>query len=278
MIKITTYGEVTRIDLARTVAGRGRYWTTCYHLADTLIDSGCAHTAPELVQYMADKPLQRIINTHTHEDHIGANGALQRRKPRLEILAHSEAIPILHDPRKTQPLLPYRRFFWGWPEPSQARPLRNGQAIAVGDHRLQVIDTPGHSRDHICLYEPERGWVFSGDLFVGGRDRALRQGYDIWGVIESLKKIAALPHTRLYPGSARVPDDPQAALQVKIEHLETLGAQVLELHQKGLSVSQIARRLMGRPMWVEFVTLGHFSRRWLVRSYLGQFAPRQASP
>ena len=70
MIKITSYGEVTRFDISRTLAGRGRYWTTAYHLGDTLIDSGCAHTANELRDALADLYVTRIVNTHSHEDHV----------------------------------------------------------------------------------------------------------------------------------------------------------------------------------------------------------------
>ena len=44
----------------------------------------------------------------------------------------------------------------------------------------KVIHTPGHCSNHLCLYEPNKGWLFTGDLFVGGKDRALRAGNDIF--------------------------------------------------------------------------------------------------
>ena len=72
MLRITAYGDVTRIDLARTLAGRGRYWTTAYAVDGLLIDTGCAHSARELSTALADGPIFKIVNTHTHEDHIGA--------------------------------------------------------------------------------------------------------------------------------------------------------------------------------------------------------------
>ena len=70
MLKSSTYETVIRFDLARTFAGRGRYWTTAYLLDGLLIDSGCAFTARELVKALEDATLTRIVNTHTHEDHI----------------------------------------------------------------------------------------------------------------------------------------------------------------------------------------------------------------
>lgn len=155
MLKITHYGDVTRFDLARTIAGRGRYWTTAYGVDGMLIDSGCAYSAPELVATLADVPLARIVNTHSHEDHIGGNGPLQRRREGLEILAHPLALPVLADPRRRQPQQWYRRFFWGWPEPSHAQPVADGAVIETLRYRFHVLHTPGHSPDHLCLYEPE---------------------------------------------------------------------------------------------------------------------------
>ena len=269
MLKTTTFDDVTRFDLARTLAGQGRYWTTAYLVDGLLVDTGCAFSASELAKALSETPLVGIVNTHTHEDHIGGNGPLQRERVGLEIRAHPLALPVLADPRGQQPLHPYRRVMWGWPEPSQAQPLSDGEVIETDHFRLRVVYTPGHSLDHICLYEPDRGWLFTGDLFVGGRDRALRAGYDIWGIISSLKRIAALPATTLFPGSARVRHDPATELAAKIAYLEELGERVLTLHQQGRSVREIIRALLGRPMLIEFITLGHFSRRRLVLSYLG---------
>jgi glyoxylase-like metal-dependent hydrolase (beta-lactamase superfamily II) len=116
--------------------------------------------------------------------------------------------------------------------------------------------------------EPTQGWLFTGDLFVGGQARALRADYDIWQIIASLKRIAARPTTMLFPGSARVRANPAQELAEKIADLEELGQRVLELHRQGRSVRDIVRSLCGGPMLVELLTLGHLSRRRLVLAYL----------
>jgi glyoxylase-like metal-dependent hydrolase (beta-lactamase superfamily II) len=268
MLKTTKYGEVTRFDLARTIAGRGRYWTSAYLVDGVMVDTGCAHSAHELLRALSDTHLNLILNTHSHEDHIGANYGLQRERNGLRALVHPAGVPVLADPRTEQPLHPYRRVYWGYPESSIGHPVGDGEEIETGRYKFRVIHTPGHSPDHICLYEQSMGWMFTGDLFVDGRDRALRVDYDIWEIIASLKKISEFPSTTLFPGSARVREKPAEELGAKIAYLEEFGERVLTLHRAGRSVSFIVRKLCGRPMFIETFTLGHFSRRGLVRSFL----------
>ena len=268
MLRVSQLDEVTRFDSTLSVAGRGYYWTTFYYLDGLLIDTGCAHTAINLRDYLHGKEINLIINTHSHEDHIGANGILQETGKEIKILAHPLALPVLSHPREAQPLQLYRQLFWGWPKPSQGQAVEDGETINIPKHVFKIIHTPGHSPDHLCLYEPERGWIFTGDLFVGGRDRGVVAGCDIWQMIASLKKIAKLPLTRMFPGSARMRSNPHDDLFARINYLEERGDRVAELHGKGWNVDSIARGVFGGPMRIEFITRGHFSRRNLVLSYL----------
>jgi glyoxylase-like metal-dependent hydrolase (beta-lactamase superfamily II) len=273
MLITRAFDDVIRFDLARTLLGRGRYWTAAYWVDGMLIDSGCDYTAAEMRNALSGKAMRTIINTHAHEDHIGCNALLQRERSDLKILAHPLAIPILADPCQLRPLHPYRALFWGLPEPSQGYPVEECSIIATDRYNFQVIYTPGHSPDHICLYEPERNWMFTGDLYVGGQERALRADYDIWQMIASFKKVAALPLTRLFPGSARVRENPSQEIRDKIDYLEEMGSRAMALYEKGWSIPAITRALCGGPMPVEFITLGHFSRKHLIRSYLDKHTP-----
>ena len=49
MLKINHFDGVTRFDMARDFAGRGRYWTTAYLVDGMMVDTGCAHSVSELV-------------------------------------------------------------------------------------------------------------------------------------------------------------------------------------------------------------------------------------
>jgi len=264
--------EVVKFRLARAVLGQPYYFTAAYWVDGLLIDTGCAHTARQFTAVVRQWAVDQIVNTHSHEDHIGANAPVQALF-RCPILAHPEALPILQDPRQ-QPLQPYRRLFWGWPRPSTGEPL--GAWVETKRFRFQVVPTPGHSPDHVCLFEPDRGWLFSGDAYIGGEDRALRAGYDIQGIIASLKTLAALPVRLLFSGSGTVRENGVQPLQTKIAYLEDLGDRIRALHDEGLSPRRIRRRLFGRELPLTYLTLGHFSGMHLVHSYLAGSTPDKA--
>ncbi len=256
--------EVLKLRAARDVLGRPIYFTAAYWVDGLLIDTGCAHTADQLLEAVKGRRVDQVVNTHCHEDHIGANATIQAAFA-CPIYAHPEALPVLENPR-LQPLHPYRRLFWGWPRPSEGQPV--GRQVETGRFRFEVVHTPGHSPDHICLFEPARGWLFSGDAYIGGEDRALREGYDIHGIIASLKRLAELPVQTIFAGSGSVREMGVEPLMEKIDYLEDLGQRVEDLHQQGLSPAQIRRRLFGAELPIAYITLGHFSGRHLVRSYL----------
>ena len=265
MIQIEQIDEVLKFRLARSLFGRGLYFTTAYWVEGMMVDSGCAHTVRELVGALRGYRVDLVVNTHSHEDHVAGNAALQRLHG-AEVLAHPFAVPVIKGQDKRPPLQPYRRLLWGYPVPSTGKAI--GELVETRHHRFQVIHTPGHSPGHICLYEPAKGWLFSGDLFVGGRDRALRADYNIWQMIESLRKLTSLHILLLFPGSGSVRRNPIPEIIRKIEYLEDLGKRVLELHHKGMGYAQIRRKLLGPEMPLTYFTLGHFSGKNLIRSYV----------
>jgi len=180
-------------------------------------------------------------------------------------VAHEEALPILANPR-LKPLRPYQRIMWGYPPPSKGAAIPS--TLETRRYRFQVIHTPGHSSDHICLFEPRQGWLFTGDAYVGGFDRALRADYNVWQIIDSLKKLVSLDPKILFPGSGTVRENAREELTKKIAYLEEMGLRVHELYRKGWNRWSIRRKLFGPEMSIAYFTLGHFSGRNLVRSYI----------
>ncbi len=257
-------GEVKRFRLARTLLGRGWYFTTAYLVDGLLIDTGCAHTADELIAALEGCSIRQIVNTHSHEDHVGANAQLQARTG-APIAAHALALPFLEVPDKWN-LRPYQRLLWGLPSPSRGTLLE--RIVETERYQFRVIHTPGHSPDHVCLYEEREGWLFSGDTFIGGKDRSLRADYNILEIIDSLRILAGLEPETLFTGSGTVRSDARQEIVSKIAYLEELKRRVRALHAKGMSISVIAGRLFGRETLIAYITLGHFSARNLVKSFI----------
>jgi glyoxylase-like metal-dependent hydrolase (beta-lactamase superfamily II) len=265
MILIEDVAEVRKFLLARSLLGRGLYHTAAYWVDGLMIDTGCAYTVRELVSALHEVSVELIVNTHSHEDHIGANAALSRQFG-AQIAVHPAGLDILASPRERQPLKPYQLVMWGYPDPSLGTAV--GETVETKSHHFEVIHTPGHSPDHICLYEPDRGWLFSGDAYIGGRDRALRADYNVWQIIDSLRKLLKLDATLLFPGSGRVRGNVRADLLEKISYLEDTAERVLELHRRGLSHGAIRSETFGGELPISYLTLGHFSGKNLVRSFV----------
>ena len=264
MVEAEQIGDVRKFRMARTFAGHAVYFTAAYWVDGLMVDTGCAYTVRELVNAVNDLSIDLIINTHSHEDHVAGNAALQS-KFKVKVFAHPAALPVLSSPRDHR-LRPYQRIMWGNPPPSNGTAI--GDVIETNNHRFEIIHTPGHSQDHICLFEPLKGWLFSGDAYVGGRDRALRLDYNIWLIISSLKRMASLKPKVLFPGSGSIRREPLGDLVLKISYLEEMGEKIFELEQKGWSRRRIRRKLFGIEMPIAYYTLGHFSGKNLVRSYI----------
>lgn len=265
MIQVEQINAVRKFQMARSFLGRGLYFTAAYWVDGMMVDTGCAYTVQELVTSLKGYQVDYIVNTHSHEDHIAGNAALQNIYG-ADVMAHPLALPVLADPRGRQSLALYQKLMWGYPDPSRGKAI--GEFVETKNYRFTVIHTPGHSPDHICLYEPKEGWLFSGDLFVGGQDRALRADYNIWLIIESLEKVAAMDICILFPGSGNIRKTPHNEIIGKIEYLKELGERILALYSQGLSYSQIRRKLLGPEIAIAYVTLGHFNGKNLIRSFI----------
>jgi len=126
-----------------------------------------------------------IVNTHGHSDHIGGN-RVTKEYYGAPILIHEQDFSLLSNP------------------PAD-RKLRDGEVIEVGDVKLRVVHTPGHSKGSIVLLGSDE--VFSGDtLFAGSIGRYDLPGGSLDELVNSLKsKLLTLPDRfRVYPGHGPV--------------------------------------------------------------------------
>lgn len=264
MIEINRFEEVTQIKLSGEMNGKPMYWVAAYLVDGLLIDTGPVHTAQELVGFLRGQNVRWVINTHHHEDHIGANHLLQDQLD-LRIYAHAKEVPLINE---TPKLLQYQVMVWGNPQPTKVLP--SPRRIQTDHFIFDVVDTPGHTPGHVAVVEQEKGWCFTGDLFVTERPKAFRPFENLLEIIESMRKLVNLPTERLilFTGIGRVVQDGRAALQNCADYLEDLSRKVKSLAEKGLSVDDIRKQLIGRDTSLAALTEGDFSSRHLISSIL----------
>ena len=144
-----------------------------------------------------------IILTHSHFDHVGALNAIHKLYPKA-LIAVSEKAELSTELIKNQAKNLIGSFYTSTcfgkvdfeiPQPDIF--LKDKDILGP----FEVLYTPGHTMDSICLYDQEEGILFSGDtLFCGSYGRT-----DLGGSLEdmkaSLSKLFRLPQdTRVLPG------------------------------------------------------------------------------
>jgi glyoxylase-like metal-dependent hydrolase (beta-lactamase superfamily II) len=260
VLRAEDHGGFTFLRVARTFLGRPLYLSGAYYVNGVLVDCGPPATAGEVLSFLEGRPLDALLVTHHHEDHVGA-APLLREKRGVVPRVHALGVPLLEG---GFPQEAYRRAAWGRPGRVAAEAL--GAGVEVGGLRLRVVHTPGHSPDHVCFFEPDRGWLFTGDLFLAERLKFLRVDEDFHALLASLEAAAALPARELLCAHRGPVPGGMEALRRKAAHLRALRDQVLDLTARGLPEAEVARRAVGREGLLTWFSRGHFSARNFVRA------------
>jgi glyoxylase-like metal-dependent hydrolase (beta-lactamase superfamily II) len=145
-----------------------------------------------------------VVLTHHHLDHSQAAADMARRL----------GAPLAAFPHPQSPGLD--------------RELADGDEVLFTGGALRAIHTPGHARDHICLWWPEAAAVFTGDLVAG-------QGYividppdgDMSDYFDSLRRVRDLGARSLRPGHGPLISSPDSYLEAYIAHRLEREAKVL---------------------------------------------------
>ncbi len=242
-----------------------------YRLGSTVVDSGPPNQWREVRAFLEERPPELVVATHHHEDHAG-NLALIQDHFGARIMAPRESLEPLAG---GFPLQPYQLFFWGRPRRSHPEPLQGSIDLPDGG-TLEPILLPGHSPDMTCFLDPQRGHLYSADLYVSRRIRYLRADEDLGGILDSLEKVLAYDFDTLLCGHRGVVEDAKAKLVEKLDYLRSLCARAAELRDRGWPVRRITRRLLGREDSVSMLCLGHFSKRNLVEGCLASESTRRS--
>ncbi|WP_237067393.1 MBL fold metallo-hydrolase [Microbulbifer guangxiensis] len=233
-----------------------------YRLGGTVIDTGPSNQWRHVRSFIESRPLEQLLLTHHHEDHSGNAGAIHRltgiqpQAPALtaDILRRGFRIPSL------------QRLFWGAAGRAEARPLPD--QLIIGDERAEAIFTPGHAKDMHCYLLPERGWLFSADLYIANYLKMLRSDEDVATLLKSMRAVLARDFDTILCPHRGVVERGRERLQEKYDYLVSLAGEAQDLQRQGFQLNAITRRLLGKEDLVGIVSRYNFSKRNLIASCL----------
>jgi len=123
-----------------------------------------------------------------------------------------------------------------------------GDVMTVGDYRFECVETPGHTKGHMCLYEHERKILVAGDHIL----LDITPNISLWDYkhnllkeyMASLDKIYKLDVRLVLPGHRRIFGDCKRRIQELKEHHETRTEEILSILGKGaMNAYQIASHM-----------------------------------
>ena len=209
-----TWFTVEKLDDDTFAISEYRHWEEphCYLVRGTkraaLIDTGLGiANIQELVGWLTDLPVM-VLTSHVHWDHIGGHkyfDSIAVHEAEKDWLSGQFPLPLQVVKRSLtcHPCdfpedfrLDEYQIFQGQPQML----FRDGDSFSLGGRTIRVIHTPGHSPGHCCFYEPERGYLYSGDLIYRGCLDAFYPSTDPALFWQSVQTVQALPVCRLFPG------------------------------------------------------------------------------
>ena len=155
-----------------------------------------------------------VLNSHTHDDHVGGNwqfstiygmdtGFTRANAKGSREDAQAEITPdqICGDLPKDFNFKTYATKPW-----HISKLLHDGDKIDLGGRTLEILATPGHTPDAICLLDRANGLLFTGDTYYPAPIWLYRPETNLDAYLSSIKRLAVLaPQLKLVLGAHNIP-------------------------------------------------------------------------
>ena len=256
------YEEVRGFRFGYTPIGQPWLFTYLYHVDGLLIDTGQRKARKSILDATDSLDIEQIFITHHHEDHSGNIRPIQQRH-NCPVYGSAGCSQLMKNP----PALSLaQKLTWG------SRPAFNNIVVADGElrtpnHVFQIIPIPGHAADMVALYEPEKKWLFSADLFINRYIGYFLSDESIADQISSIRNILDLDFKVLFCSHNPQLSAPKDKLMQKLRYLERVFEQVAAMHDKGYKSEQIFKTLgLKENRLVKYLSAGQLSKMNMVKS------------
>jgi hydroxyacylglutathione hydrolase len=195
IVTIPGKGPSSNINVVRRGSGAG---SRSAIIVDTGLPRDRERILIEIKQRLGPCQVKCIVLTHMHYDH-SANAAFFSRELTCPVLCHENGARSMGEGDS------YTTMAFGFGEeiePIECKALSDGGTVDLDGNVLQVIHTPGHTFDSICLYEGKSRTMISGDLvFAGfGMGRTDLPTAEGGVILKSIRRIMNYPMARILPG------------------------------------------------------------------------------
>lgn len=208
------------------------------------------------------KDISMILLTHNHHDHVGLVNRITQLIE-VPVYAHPEAFLRLKRDQKF--LLMRTQFFeelyreMGCGEAGEKQVQRLKEAVIKNENQkiqtdilplpidqpiagFRVLETPGHSPDHVSFHDVKRKWLFSGDHILGHiSSNAIvepnREGERLFTLeqyLQSLETCLHMDYDTAFPGHGDLIYEPKMLIQQRIRRIHEKAEKFLKMIEKGL--------------------------------------------
>ncbi|MGE7908495.1 MBL fold metallo-hydrolase [Lysinibacillus xylanilyticus] len=230
-----------------------------------LIDTGSYSLSQEFQSFFNEIQIEQLALTHSHEDHSGNAAWLQQHKE-VPIYIHRDSVSICANDGE-YPL--YRQALWGERPAFNAQPF--GDTLQTNSATWDIIETPGHTTDHLSFYNRETGALFTGDLYIQTKTKVVLDEENIVHTLASLKKILNYDFEEVYCCHAGFLADGRTKIQEKIAYLEEMESNIRRLFDKGYSVEEMTKSIFARDYPITKVSGEQWSSKHIITAFINQF-------
>lgn len=229
---------------------------------NTLIDSGSQTLLENFIPWFKKQKIDQLFITHNHEDHTGGATWLQEQKG-IPIYIHPDSVEKCKSLEAT-PM--YRQLTWGSRGVFSAQPF--SIEMTSEHYTWDIIETPGHTEDHLSFYCRDKKILFTGDLFILPHTKAILNSENMRDTLSSLKKVLTFDFEEIYCCHAGYLKNGRQMIHEKIDYLEKIVVKSKALQQQGLTLDEITAQIFPKKYAIEQFSEGEWGSKYIISSLL----------